>query len=93
MTTSPANPAAAFYASPAARALAATVRAAHRLSTDVGTALAMRLFFTPMARDRRARSERCRATRRARSGQPGHGIAQPWSSGLRPTRAKKAAML
>jgi pimeloyl-ACP methyl ester carboxylesterase len=55
MTTSPSNPAAAFYTSPAARALGATVRAAHRMSTEVGTALAMRLFFTPVARDRRAR--------------------------------------
>lgn len=54
-TTSP-NPAAAFYASPAARALGAAVRAAHGLSTGAGTALAMRLFFTPQARDRRARA-------------------------------------
>jgi pimeloyl-ACP methyl ester carboxylesterase len=54
-TSSPSNPAAAFYASPAARALGAAVRTAHALSTDVGTALAMRLFFTPVARDRRAR--------------------------------------
>ncbi len=49
------NPAAAFYASPAARALGAAVRAAHGLSAELGTALAMRLFFTPVARDRRAR--------------------------------------
>ena len=49
------NPAAAFYASPAARALGAAVRAAHGLSAGIGTALAMRLFFTPVARDRRAR--------------------------------------
>ena len=55
MTTTVSNPAAAFYASPAARALGAAVRAAHGLSTDFGTALAMRLFFTPVARDRRAR--------------------------------------
>lgn len=54
--SSAANPAAAFYASPAARAIAAGVRAAHGVSTTVGTALAMRLFFTPVARGRRARS-------------------------------------
>ena len=54
-TVSSPNPAAAFYASPAARALGAAVRAAHRVSADVGTALAMRLFFTPRARDRHAR--------------------------------------
>jgi pimeloyl-ACP methyl ester carboxylesterase len=51
----PSNPAAAFYASPVARAIAATVRATHSLSTRAGTALAMRLFFTPLARNRRAR--------------------------------------
>jgi len=55
MNTTSANPAAAFYASPAARVVAAAVRTAHRLSADAGTALAMRLFFTPVARDRRAR--------------------------------------
>ena len=55
MTPTTSNPAAAFYASPAARALGAAVRTAHRLSTDLGTALAMRLF-TPVARDRRARA-------------------------------------
>ena len=48
------NPATAFYASPAARALGAAVRAAHGLSADIGTALAMRLFFTPVARSPRA---------------------------------------
>ena len=56
MTTAASNPAAAFYASPAARVLGAAVRATHRLSADFGTALAMRLFFTPVARDRRARA-------------------------------------
>jgi pimeloyl-ACP methyl ester carboxylesterase len=55
MGTTSSNPAAAFYASPAARVVAAAVRTAHGLSADIGTALAMRLFFTPMARDRRAR--------------------------------------
>lgn len=54
-SSAPANPAAAFYATPAARAVAATVRAAHGLSTAAGTALAMRLFFTPLAHGRRAR--------------------------------------
>jgi pimeloyl-ACP methyl ester carboxylesterase len=55
MNPTSSNPAAAFYASPAARAVAAAVRTAHGLSADFGTALAMRLFFTPVARDRRAR--------------------------------------
>jgi pimeloyl-ACP methyl ester carboxylesterase len=55
MDTASTNPAAAFYASPAARAIAAAVRATHSLSTRAGTALAMRLFFTPLARGRRAR--------------------------------------
>jgi pimeloyl-ACP methyl ester carboxylesterase len=55
MNTASSNPAAAFYASPAARAIAAVVRATHSLSAQAGTALAMRLFFTPAARGRRAR--------------------------------------
>jgi hypothetical protein len=55
MNTSSTNPAAAFYASPAARTIAAAVRATHSLSTRAGTALAMRLFLTPLARGRRAR--------------------------------------
>jgi pimeloyl-ACP methyl ester carboxylesterase len=55
MNPSTSNPAAAFYASPAARAIAATVRATHTLSAQAGTALAMRLFLTPLARGRRAR--------------------------------------
>ncbi|HEX6723426.1 MAG TPA: alpha/beta fold hydrolase [Burkholderiaceae bacterium] len=55
MNPTPSNPAAAFYASPAARAIAAAVRATHALSVHAGTALAMRLFLTPLARGRRAR--------------------------------------
>lgn len=55
MNPNASNPAAAFYASPAARAVAAAVRAMHTLSTRAGTALAMRLFITPLARGRRAR--------------------------------------
>jgi len=55
MNPSSSNPAAAFYASPAARAIAAAVRATHSLSAQAGTALAMRLFLTPLARGRRAR--------------------------------------
>lgn len=55
-TASPPNPAAAFYATAPARALGAAVRAAHGLSADIGTALAMCLFFTPLARGRRARA-------------------------------------
>lgn len=52
------NPAAAFYDTPVARALAWLIRAAHGVSIQGGTALAMRLFFTPLApqRARRARS-------------------------------------
>jgi len=52
MNPSQSNPAAVFYASPVARAIAAAVRAIHSLSTQAGTALAMRLFFTPLARGR-----------------------------------------
>ena len=55
MNPSSSNPAAVFYASPVARAIAAAVRATHSLSTRAGTALAMRLFFTPLPRGRRAR--------------------------------------
>ncbi len=55
MNPTTSNPAAAFYASPAARAIAAAVRATHTLSASAGTALAMRLFITPLARGRRAR--------------------------------------
>lgn len=55
MNPTSSNPAAAFYASPAARAIAAAVRATHSLSVKAGTALAMRLFLTPLARGRRAR--------------------------------------
>ena len=55
MNTTASNPAAAFYASFAARAIAAAVRATHLLSASAGTALAMRLFLTPLARGRRTR--------------------------------------
>jgi alpha-beta hydrolase superfamily lysophospholipase len=48
-TSSASNPAAAFYAaSPAARALGATLRLADRLVPAWGTRGALRLFFTPL---------------------------------------------
>lgn len=48
-SSSAANPAAAFYAaSPAARALGATLRLADRLAPALGTRSALRLFFTPL---------------------------------------------
>lgn len=50
------NPAAAFYASPAARGVAALLRGLHRLSPDLGTRVALGLFFTPMPTKWLARS-------------------------------------
>lgn len=50
------NPAAAFYASPAARGIAALLRGLHRLSPDLGTRVALRLFFTPVPTKALARS-------------------------------------
>ena len=41
------NPAAAFYASPAARGIAAVLRGLHRVSPDLGARAALTLFFTP----------------------------------------------
>lgn len=55
MTTSH-NPAAAFYASPTARGIAALLRGLHRLSPDLGARVALRLFFTPMPTKWLARS-------------------------------------
>jgi len=81
MTASSSNPAAAFYASPAARALGAAVRATHRLSADFGTALAMRLFFTPMARDRRARAAAVPAPWRPQRHRFEHGALVSWQRG------------
>lgn len=51
------NPAAAFYASPAARAVAATLRGLDRLLPGMGTRLALRLFFTPLPTKQRARTQ------------------------------------
>ncbi len=51
------NPAAAFYASPAARLLAATLRAAERWTPALATRLALRLFFTPLPSKRHARAK------------------------------------
>lgn len=50
------NPAAAFYASPAARGVAALLRGLHRVSPDLGTRVALSLFFTPMPTKWLARS-------------------------------------
>ncbi|MDR7269646.1 pimeloyl-ACP methyl ester carboxylesterase [Pelomonas saccharophila] len=50
------NPAAAFYASPAARGVAALLRGLHRLSPDLGTRVALNLFFTPVPTKWLARS-------------------------------------
>ncbi|MDR7332754.1 alpha/beta fold hydrolase [Roseateles asaccharophilus] len=50
------NPAAAFFASPAARGVAALLRGVHRVSPDLGTRIAMGLFFTPMPTKWLARS-------------------------------------
>ncbi|MBW8843530.1 MAG: alpha/beta hydrolase [Burkholderiales bacterium] len=50
------NPAAAFYASPAARGIAALLRGLHRLSPALGTRVAMQLFFTPVPTKWLARS-------------------------------------
>jgi pimeloyl-ACP methyl ester carboxylesterase len=44
----PVNPAAAFYASPGARAAAALLRLAHRVAPGLGTRLALDLFSTPL---------------------------------------------
>jgi pimeloyl-ACP methyl ester carboxylesterase len=51
------NPAAAFYASPAARAVAATLRGLDGLAPALGTRLALRLFFTPLPTKQRARAQ------------------------------------
>lgn len=50
------NPAAAFFASPAARGIAALLRSLHRVSPTLGTQLAMGLFFTPVPTKFLARS-------------------------------------
>ncbi|RZL34937.1 MAG: alpha/beta fold hydrolase, partial [Rubrivivax sp.] len=50
------NPAAAFFASPAARGIAAVLRGLHRVSPALGTRLAMGLFFTPVPTKWLARS-------------------------------------
>lgn len=50
------NPAAAFFASPAARGIAALLRGLQRVSPDLGTRVAMGLFFTPVPTKWLARS-------------------------------------
>ena len=51
-----ANPAAAFYATPAARLVGATLRLAHRWSPRLATRLALQLFFTPLPGKQHARA-------------------------------------
>lgn len=53
-----ANPAAAFYASPPARAVAAGLRWLDSHAPQLGTRLALRLFLTPLPTKRLARSRR-----------------------------------
>ena len=55
MSTHAANPSAAFFATPPARAIAALLRQLDRLAPQVGTRLALRLFLTPLPTKRRAR--------------------------------------
>ena len=50
------NPAAAFYASPGARAAAALLRLAHRVAPALGAHLALKLFSTPLPSKRQARA-------------------------------------
>ena len=50
------NPAAAFFASPAARGVAALLRGLQRVSPDLGARVALGLFFTPMPTKWLARS-------------------------------------
>lgn len=50
------NPAAAFYASPAVRGIAALLRGVHRIAPALGTRLALTLFFTPLPTKAVARS-------------------------------------
>jgi pimeloyl-ACP methyl ester carboxylesterase len=50
------NPAAAFFASPAARGVAALLRGLQRVSPTLGTRLALGIFFTPMPTKWLARS-------------------------------------
>ena len=50
------NPAASFYANPAARGIFALLRGLDRLAPDFSTQLALRLFFTPVPTKRAARA-------------------------------------
>lgn len=50
------NPAAAFFASPAARGVAALLRGLQHVSPTLGTHVAMGLFFTPVPTKWLARS-------------------------------------
>ena len=60
----PANPAAAFYATPVARLVGGTLRFAHRWSPALATRLALQLFFTPLPGKRHARAR---------------AVPEPWS--------------
>jgi len=53
----PANPAAAFYATPAARLTGAALRLADRWSPALATRLALQLFFTPLPGKQQARAK------------------------------------
>ena len=92
MTAPASNPAAAFYASPLARALGAAVRAAHGVSTDVGTALAMRLFFTPRAPGRRSRLASVPAPWRAQSHRFEQGGIVSWQRSDTAGRARRVLL-
>src|SRR5258706_12554948 len=52
------NPAAAFFANPAARGVFALLRGLDRLAPRLSTQLALRLFFTPVPTKRAARARR-----------------------------------
>jgi pimeloyl-ACP methyl ester carboxylesterase len=92
LTTPAANPAAAFYASPLARALGAAVRAAHGVSTDIGTALAMRLFFTPRAPGRRSRLASVPAPWRPQTHRFEHGGVVSWQRGDTAGRTRRVLL-
>ena len=71
----PANPAAAFYATPAARLVGASLRLAHRWSPAFATRLALQLFFTPLPGKQQARAK---------------AVPAPWSATRHPLRRRRA---
>jgi pimeloyl-ACP methyl ester carboxylesterase len=64
-----ANPAATFYATPAARLVGAALRLAHRWSPPLATRLALQLFFTPLPGKQHARAK---------------AVPEPWSATRHP---------